>query len=187
MQAEAPVLTVPGLDAGEPVDGGAPRAVRGGRERGLVIHKMLEEVLTGEIDEAHETLTDRATVLIEMLGLTPTMCPEEGFCAVEIAGCVARAFALPDVATLRHALKPEFPVLASSIIDDVERLTVGITDAIAIGADGLPDSIVDWKSDVEPDAEAISRYRAQVKSYMQAMGARRGMIVFVTSGVVLTV
>ena len=78
-------------------------------------------------------------------------------------------------------------MLASSIIDDVERLTVGITDAIAIGADGLPDSIVDWKSDVEPDAEAISRYRAQVKSYMQAMGARRGMIVFVTSGVVLTV
>ncbi len=187
VQSEAPVLTVPGLDAGEPVDGGVSRAVQGGRERGLVIHKMLEEVLTGEIDEAMATLTARATVLIEMLGLMPTMRPEEGPCAAEIAGCVARAFALQEVATLRNALKPEFPVLASSVMDDVERLTAGITDAVTIGTDGKPDVIVDWKSDVEPDAEAIFRYRVQVGSYMQAMGACRGMIVFVTSGVVVTV
>jgi ATP-dependent exoDNAse (exonuclease V) beta subunit len=45
-------------------------AVRGGRERGLVVHKLLEEVLTGETAERTGTLEIRARDLLAQLGIS---------------------------------------------------------------------------------------------------------------------
>ncbi len=45
--------------------------VQGGRERELVIHKLFEEVLTGETRDDVASLSARADELIRMLGLTP--------------------------------------------------------------------------------------------------------------------
>ena len=183
VQIELPTLNVPGLDGGEPVDGGVPVIVQGSRERGLVIHKILEEVLTGETGEGMQPLADRATVLIGMLGLAP----KAGPCPSEIAACITRTLTLKEVAPLRAKLQPEFSVLASLIADDVECVTAGIADAVSLSTDGTPTVIIDWKSDVEPATETIDRYRGQVHSYLKATGADLGMIIFVTSGAVVRV
>jgi ATP-dependent exoDNAse (exonuclease V) beta subunit len=42
----------------------AARAIRGGRERGLVVHKLLEEVLTGETSDYADALEIRARALL---------------------------------------------------------------------------------------------------------------------------
>ena len=44
-------------------------AIKGGRERGLVVHKLLEEVLTGEIGEDTSALESRARTLLSELGV----------------------------------------------------------------------------------------------------------------------
>ena len=49
----------------------APAPVQGGRERGLILHKLMEEVLTGEVDEAPEQLSARAAELVRALGRVP--------------------------------------------------------------------------------------------------------------------
>ena len=62
------------------------------------------------------------------------------------------------------------------------ELTSGIADALAIGPDGTIDAVVDWKSDVDPDAAVVELYRGQVRDYLAATGAPKGFIVFLTSG-----
>ena len=44
-------------------------AIRGGRERGLILHKLIEETLTGETAEESAPLRLRASALIAQLGL----------------------------------------------------------------------------------------------------------------------
>ena len=102
----------------------------------------------------------------------------------ELAGCVVRALSLPEVAELRPGLVPELPVYGSTETDTHEEATAGIVDAIAIAfdADGKPDVVIDWKSDVDPSPETLDHYRAQVRAYLDMTGAERGMVVAVTSG-----
>ncbi|WMS41865.1 hypothetical protein RDV64_17605 [Acuticoccus sp. MNP-M23] len=54
---------------------GRGAALRGRRERGLAIHKLIEEVLTGETLAACEPLETRAGVLAMLLGPTPRRKP----------------------------------------------------------------------------------------------------------------
>lgn len=161
--------------------------VQGGRERGLLIHKLLEEVLNGETADVPDTLAARAAELIGMLGLPPCADPARGPAAVEIAASVARTLALPEVAALRPALVPEYTLYAATAWDDQEEATAGIADAIAFGDDGRPQVVIDWKSDVDPAPQTVEHYRAQVRQYLAMSGARRGLIVMVTSGRVIEV
>ena len=125
-------------------------AVQGGRERGLILHKLIEEVLTGETGDDMATLEQRAGDLIRALGRLPVADPAMGLSAQELAGCVARTLALPEIATLRPGLLAEFPVYAASADDGEETATAGIADALTLAADGRPAVVVDWKSDVNP-------------------------------------
>ena len=59
-------------------DSKSAMAIQGGRERGLVLHKLMEEVLTDEITEDPSTLKQRAETLIRELGLMPSVDPAEG-------------------------------------------------------------------------------------------------------------
>jgi hypothetical protein len=52
--------------------------VRGGRERGLVVHKLLEEMLTGETAEDAEALEIRTRALLAQLGISEAARPEDG-------------------------------------------------------------------------------------------------------------
>lgn len=161
--------------------------VQGGRERGLILHKLMEEVLTGETPEAEATLTDRAADLIRAFGKVPVADSATGLCAGELASCVARTLALPEIAALRPELLAEFPVYALNGEGSELVATAGIADALTIGSDGRPVAVVDWKSDVNPNAQTLDHYRAQVSAYLDMTGADRGLIVLMTSGRIIEV
>jgi hypothetical protein len=153
----------------------------------LVIHKLLEEVLTGETRDDPNVLADRASALIRELEQPVVENPAKGLSALEIAGCIMRALSLPEIVALRPTLVPEFPVYASDHLDDIEQATAGVTDATSFAADGKAQVVVDWKSDVDPVPETIKHYQAQVRNYLRTTGAENGLIVFVTSGTVISV
>ncbi|KKN30982.1 hypothetical protein LCGC14_0828490 [marine sediment metagenome] len=161
--------------------------VQGGRDRGLVLHKLMEEVLTGETGDALAGLAERAGHLIRSLGKVPVEDPADGLSPQELADCVVRTLALPQVAELRPALLAEFPVYAVREEDAGLVATAGIADALTAGADGRPAVIVDWKSDVASDQQTVEHYRMQVRAYLDMTGAELGLIVLMTSGRVVAV
>lgn len=161
--------------------------VRGGRERGLILHKLMEEVLTGETQESEAALVERAADLTRALGGSPVADPAMGVSAQELAACVARTLCLPDIVALRPGLLAEFHVYAAQVADGVETATAGIADALTLTAEGRPAVVVDWKSDVAPAPETLDHYRAQVRTYLDMTDAERGLIVLMTSGAVIPI
>ena len=147
----------------------------------------MEEVLTGECNEADEALTARAGDLISALGKEPSSDPADGLSPEELAGCVTRTLALSEVATLRSSLLAEFPVYG--LQQECSKLvaTAGIADALTVGPEGRPVVVIDWKSDVEPAEETLDHYSAQVRAYLDVINAERGLIVLMTSGKVISV
>ncbi|BCB22431.1 UvrD-helicase domain-containing protein [Bosea sp. ANAM02] len=159
----------------------AAPAIQGGRIRGLVMHKLAEEILTGEVAEEAVALEARARELLVELGTTEAVSAEEGFVASEMAGAVLRALQLPEILAVRDRLVPECHVYAFASDGSVDTVTYGIADAIAF--DGArPTLVIDWKSDVNPDAATILAYRGQVGDYLKATGVPVGLIVFPTTG-----
>jgi exodeoxyribonuclease-5 len=153
---------------------------QGSRLRGLVIHKLIEEVLTGELEEDPGTVCGRADGLLKELGAEPQEDPALGASPAELAECVFRALALPEIAAVKARLIPEMSVYDLAEEDSVAMH--GIADAIVPGDGNSVDLVVDWKSDVAPPQEAIDHYRRQVDTYRRLVGAPRGLVVFVTSG-----
>ena len=183
---EAPTILVTDGD-GAPADGATVAAIQGGRERGLILHKLIEEVLTGETAENLPDLRARGEVLIRAMGRPVVDDPAEGLAPAELADCVVRALSLPEIADLRQRLAPEFTVYAVTGTDAQEEATAGIVDAIVFGPDGTPEAVIDWKSDVDPSAETLEHYRAQIRAYLEVTGAQRGFVVLVTKGIVVSV
>lgn len=182
LQQEAAAIIISSLD-GTSHDGGLPaRAVQGGRHRGIVLHKLLEEVLTGEISDQPASLAARAAELAAMLGVGVSEDPSKGLSPIELASTTCRALTLAPVAALRSRLVPEFNVFSADALDDKEQVGVGVADAIAFNEDGTPEVVIDWKSDVEPTADALAHYKGQVRAYLGMTGAQRGLIVFATTG-----
>lgn len=165
----------------------ATTSVQGGRERGLILHKLIEEVLTGETEENEATLLKRATTLIRALNKVPVDDPAAGLCADEMVRCVVKTLTLPEVSSLRPLLVPELPVYAHCEKGTEVIATAGVADAVAVGRDGRPIAIVDWKSDVNSDAQTLEHYRSQVSTYLDMTGAERGLIVLMTHGTVITI
>ena len=86
---------------GAPADGPAVAAVQGGRERGTILHKLIEEVLTGETVEEETVLVARAETLIRDLGLPVMDDPAQGLAPPELTACVLRALALDLLSRVR--------------------------------------------------------------------------------------
>ena len=162
-------------------------SVQGGRERGMILHKLMEEVLTEETDADPAALIERAGNLIRALGRSPVADPATGLSAEELAGCVVRTLALSEIAALRPGLLPEFPVYGARAVDGEETATAGIADALTVTAEGRPAVVVDWKSDVNPDPQTLDHYRSQVRAYLDMTGAERGLIVLMTTGAMINV
>lgn len=186
LHAELPEILVTDVDDA-PVEDSILQTIQGGRERGVILHKLIEEVLTGETAETEPALIARAEALIRAIGQPVALDPAHGLAPAELAACVLRALALPEIAALRPGLMPEFPVYASILTEEQEEATAGIADAIAFGPDGAPQVIVDWKSDVAPAPETLDHYRTQVRAYLDMTQAERGLIVLVTSGAIIPV
>lgn len=172
---------------GAEIDEPGTSSIQGGRERGTIIHKVLEEVLTGETQDDIECLVSRAADLIRALDRFDIEDASRGLSAEEIGQCVERTLVLPQIAASRANLVPEVPVYASFSVGDDERAVAGIVDAFVLDANGSPQLVIDWKSDVELTAGAIEDYRAQIRAYLEATGLEEGLLVFVTSGTVITV
>ena len=107
--------------------------------------------------------------------------------AVELTATVLRTLALPDVVTLRPRLVPELPLFGSQTHEGGKVLLSGQVDAIAFDEAGAIDAVVDWKSDVAPDAPSIGHYRQQIADYRKQTNAKRALLVFMTTGQVVDV
>ncbi len=94
---------------------------------------------------------------------------------------------LAPIAALRPRLNPEFNVYATTMAEDAEHAMTGIVDALTLTDKGKLSVIVDWKSDVAPDADTIDHYRTQVGAYLDMTGADRGLIVMMTTGHVIEI
>ncbi len=156
--------------------------VQGGAVRGLILHKLMEEILTGEITDDEDVLQARASRLIAQLGLEDGADPSAGPSSTEMAASVARTLRLRQVSILRPRLVPEFRVYAGAVEGSSVSLTAGVADAVAIDDDGRIDVVVDWKSDVAPGGKQIALYHQQVRDYLRATAARTGLVVFMSSG-----
>ena len=156
--------------------------IRGSRERGLVVHKLLEEVLTGETADRGETLENRARVLLAQLGVSEAARPADGPHPSELAATTLRALAIPEIAACRSRLVPEMTIFSAHANADHTIYVGGVVDALARQADGSTDLVIDWKTDVDPDLQQIELYRGQVRDYLDATGAPEGLLVFVTTG-----
>ena len=161
--------------------------IQGGRERGLILHKLMEEVLSGETAESLTSLMARAEALISASGHRIADDPARGLCPAELANCVVRTLSLPEIASLKPRLMPEFPVYASALKDTQEEVTAGVADAIAFDSDGAPQVVVDWKSDVSLKPENLEHYCSQVRAYLDMTHAERGLVVAMTPGTVVPV
>ena len=161
--------------------------IQGGRERGLILHKLMEEVLTAELEQDESELRARAAELLAQIGLTDTEDASYGPSSGEMAATVTRTLQIPEIAKLQSRLSPEFRVYAGTAEEQDLTLTAGIADAIAADETGRIEVVVDWKSDVNPGQAETELYRGQVGDYLAATGAQRGLIVFMTSGSVAEV
>lgn len=186
LQPETPIIMMTAAD----IPGTAediPVTVRGSRQRGIILHKLMEELLTGELADTGDKLLARATELIWMLGHQVVQNPAQGLSAVEIAGCVSRTLAIPEIASLWTRLMAELPVYASTTTAAREEVIVGVADAVALTPNGNPEIVIDWKSDVSPSAATLEHYRGQVGAYLNVTKAARGLIVLMTTGKVIEV
>ena len=161
--------------------------VAGGATRGTILHKMMEEVLTGETPDTRDALVSRAAELLSQLGIEPVSDPRYGIAPSELASTVLRTLALPEIATLRPRLVPEHSVYGCLATIDGEDLVSGVADAVAMDAKGQIDFVIDWKSDVAPSSAQLDHYRAQLRAYREAVGAKRGMIVLMSLGTTIDV
>jgi exodeoxyribonuclease-5 len=82
---------------------------------------------------------------------------------------------------LRPRLQSEVPVYGSKVDGMTTELTSGVADAVAIAGDGKIDAVIDWKSDVDPGPALVELYRGQVRDYLAATKAPKGLIVYLTS------
>ena len=98
----------------------------------------------------------------------------------EMADTALRTLALPDLEPFRHRLVPEMPLYGGASVN-ANELIAGRADAVA-PADNGELIVLDWKSDVVPSARDRAAYREQLTQYLRVLGARRGAVVYMTSG-----
>lgn len=150
--------------------------VGSGALRGIVLHKLMEEFLTGELEAPERLVASRAEELLVQL-LTDIDEKVTRPDPTEMARCALRALALPEVAEMRPFLLPEVAIWGS----EEGVLVAGRADALAI-REGRVEVAIDWKSDINPSSAVRNRYAAQLREYLQATGAKRGILAFLSLG-----
>lgn len=153
--------------------------IGGGRLRGVVLHKLMEELATGELAANAGETEERADLLCRQLAAETTTSGRPD--PAEMANTALRTFAHPELAPFRDRLASEVPLYGAAARPG--ELIAGRADAVARANDGALVAF-DWKSDVAPSERDRSAYRAQLAQYMRALGAQRGAVVYMTSGLI---
>jgi exodeoxyribonuclease-5/CRISPR-associated exonuclease Cas4 len=152
--------------------------VGAGALRGNVLHKLMEELLNGELPSVREQAIQRAAELLDQL--QPVVDDQDqagGPDPVEMATTALRTLGLTELAPFISRLVPEIPLWAAS----PPRFLAGRADAVMMEADRIA-LVVDWKSDVNPDAAAQGAHAAQLRDYLVVTGAKRCAVVYMSSG-----
>jgi hypothetical protein len=149
-----------------------------GRLRGVLLHKLMEEFVTGELNENVDGVVKRATeLLIELQSMNP-----DGVGAKpdpkESAETALRTLHIPEIVAIRSSLQAEVPIWAGSV---KEGYLAGRADAVSV-VEGRVQLVLDWKSDVAPSDYERSGYRGQLGDYLMATGAKQGALVYMTLG-----
>lgn len=153
-------------------------ALEGGRIRGILLHKLIEELITGELEESQSAAASRAALLRDQL--LSTSQPDVSLDTAEIATTALKTFQLPEIKPFRRSLVAEVPIHAVAS-GSYDHLVSGRADAVAQDEDGGV-VVFDWKSDIAPKEADRATYRQQLGHYLEAIGSRRGAIVYMTSG-----
>ncbi|WP_247279095.1 UvrD-helicase domain-containing protein [Bradyrhizobium sp. 182] len=151
------------------------RIVGAGALRGTILHKLMEELLTGELERFGEEVTRRATELLAQLQSDDST-DAAGPDAIEMAETALRTLALPELVPFLAQLVPEVPLWAAN----PPRFLAGRADAAAIDGERIA-LVIDWKSDVNPAAAPHSAHVAQLRDYLRVTGAERGAIVYMSA------
>lgn len=155
----------------------AARPVGAGRVRGILLHKLMEELITGELADAQADVVARSLALVGELQALEGV-EEEAPDPAECAAVALQAKALPEVASLWSTLEAEVAVFAT---DSDGVLVAGRIDALSV-VDARPEVVLDWKSDVNPGVAERAAYAEQIRSYLRVTGAPRGALVYLSRG-----
>lgn len=155
--------------------------VGAGRLRGLLMHKLIEEVLGDQLDEMPGPVQERAEALLAELvsGDEDGPIPD----GAEVARTALSALQIPEIAALRPSLVPEISLFALVDSSDGAKPLAGRADALVV-ENGLVTGVIDWKSDVAPDEKERQAYAEQLRLYLVATGAPRGALVYASTGMV---
>jgi ATP-dependent exoDNAse (exonuclease V) beta subunit len=145
-----------------------------GRLRGIILHKLMEEFLTGELPEDDEATHARARLLTEQIGSISPDAPDPS----EMASTALRTIRAPEIAKLKPLLVPELAVWSEQEREHV----AGRADAVALDQEGAISVVLDWKSDVAPTAQDRAQHAAQLTDYRNIVGASRGAVVYMSLG-----
>ena len=153
-----------------------------GRIRGIVLHKLMEELLTEELSGSDAEIVElRAEQLLEELFGQEDPHPGERPHPQEMARTAINTMNLADIAALRCHLLPEIAVWSEL---PNGSLLAGRADALAV-VDGNVIAAFDWKSDTAPSKEERLGYIGQLSGYLEATGAPRGALVYMSLGEVV--
>lgn len=150
-----------------------------GRIRGLILHKLMEELLTKELSPEDDVALRAERLLDELVAIEPT---DKMPSPDELAATALATFRLPYVQRLLPCLVPELSVWGEL---DSDNLLAGRVDAIAI-EDGRVLEVLDWKSDRDTALHRAA-YVQQLQRYLRATSAPRAAIVYMTTGEVVPV
>ena len=172
------VLPVCSTDANDDAAVNLAVAIEGSRVRGIVLHKLMEELLTGEVQSEAGEVLRRAEFLCGQLAADANA-QHKALDHWELAKTALRTLTLDELQPFRASLVPELSLFGTA--PDNSELVAGRADAVGLAENG--DLIVfDWKSDVAPAEGTRAAYRAQLAQYLRILAGKRGAIVYMTSG-----
>ena len=144
-----------------------------GSSRGIVLHAIMEELLTGALPEDSPAVEKRAAELSRRLDFDAD--------AGELASTALRTAALPELASGRDAIVTEVPIYGQIGAGAALRYIAGRADAVRY-RDGQAETVFDWKSDVAPRPVDREAYARQLAQYAHVLGAARGAVVYMSTG-----
>lgn len=153
---------------------GASTTLHVGAVRGVLLHKLLEEVVNAECEANAASLRGRAAALLAQL-----QAPAGAVDPEEVAELALAAWLLPEVAALHGRLRAEVDVagVERDALGRVSKVWAGVADAIAVDVAGQPEVVVDWKSDRAVSPATLEHYRQQLRAYLRLTEAREGLLV----------
>ena len=145
---------------------GAGLVLGPGRVRGLVLHKLLEEMLGHELGQGPEAVERRAAELLRHLLPVPSEASyssRSGRDGGDGAGGDAVAGSGSHLARPRPGGDG---ASARSSSQGSARPLAGRADAVMLDSEGGIALVVDWKSDVAPEANDIRTHEGQLALYL---------------------